>query len=77
MVSWVEWVDGNEALMLCRAERESGCVAQEVLATNSAGASVNFPTMARLGRDIFIAWTQPDGTGDRISIRRIRLTEID
>lgn len=77
LVSWVEWTDGNEALMLCRAEKESGCVAQEVLATNSAGASVNFPTMARLGRDIFIAWTQPDETGDRIAMRRVRLTEID
>lgn len=77
LVSWVEWTDGNEALMLCRAEKETGCVAQEVLAINSAGASVNFPTMARLGRDIFIAWTQPDGTGDRIDMRRVRLTEID
>ncbi|WP_231476827.1 sialidase family protein [Sulfitobacter mediterraneus] len=77
LVSWVEWTGGNEALMLCRAEREIGCVAQEVLATNSAGASVNFPTMARLGRDIFIARTQPDETGDRIAIRRVRLTEID
>ncbi|WP_165821331.1 exo-alpha-sialidase [Falsiruegeria mediterranea] len=77
LVSWVEWTDGKEVLMLCRAEKESGCVAQEMLATNSAGASVNFPTMARLGRDIFIAWTQPDGTGDRIAMRRIRLTEID
>lgn len=77
LVSWVEWTDGNEALMLCRAVRETGCVVQEVLATNSAGASVNFPTMARLGRDIFIAWTQPDEMGDRIAMRRIRLMEID
>ena len=77
LVSWVEWVDGNEALLLCRAEKQSGCVSQEVLATNTAGASVNFPSMARLGRDIFIAWTQPYGTGDRIAMRRISLTEID
>ena len=28
LVSWVEWTDGNEALMLCRAEKETGCVAQ-------------------------------------------------
>lgn len=77
LVSWVEWTDGNEALMLCRAVGESGCVAQEVLATNTAGVSVNFPTMARLGRDIFIAWTQPDETGDHIAMRRIRLMEID
>lgn len=77
LVSWVEWTEGDEALMLCRAEKESGCVAQEVLATNTAGASVNFPTMARLGRDIFIAWTQPDEKGDRIAMRRIRLMEID
>ena len=77
LVLWVEWIEGEEALMLCRAERVSGCMAQEVLAKNSAGASVNFPTMVRLGRDIFIAWTQPDETGDHITMRRVRLAEID
>ena len=77
LVLWVEWIEGEEALMLCRAERVSGCMAQEVLAKNSAGASVNFPTMVRLGRDIFIAWTQPDETGDHITMRRVRLVEVD
>lgn len=75
LVSWVEWTQGNEALFLCRVHRDAGCIVQEHLATNSAGASVNFPRMARLGRDIYVAWTQPDATGDRIVLRRAVLAE--
>ncbi|MCR9111369.1 MAG: glycoside hydrolase [Rhodobacteraceae bacterium] len=75
LVSWVEWFEGNEALYICRVHRDAGCIAKELLATNSAGASVNFPRMARLGREVYLAWTQPDANGDSISIRRAVLAE--
>ena len=77
LVSWVEWTEDNQALFLCRVHRDAGCISRELLATNSAGASVNFPRIARLGRDIYLAWTQPDDNGDRIAIRRAVLAEPD
>ena len=77
LVSWVEWTEDNQALFLCRVHRDAGCISRELLATNSAGASVNFPRIARLGRDIYLAWTQPDKNGDRIAIRRAVLAEPD
>ncbi len=76
LVSWVEWVNDNEAIMVCRVKK-AGCVVREVLAINSSGASVNFPKMAKLGRDIYFAWTQPDGKGDRIAMLRATLMSLD
>ena len=75
LVSWVEWTEGNEALFLCRVHREAGCVSRELLDTNSASASVNFPRLARLGRDVYLAWTQMDTNGDSIVLRRAILGE--
>lgn len=77
LASWVEWTKGNEAIYICRVHRNAGCIAKEHLATNSTGASVNFPRMARLGRDVYLAWTQPDANGDRIAIRRAVLAEFE
>ena len=77
IVSWVEWGDKGEALMLCHVQKETGCTARETLAINSAGASVNLPKLARLGRDIYIVWTRPDETGDRLAMRRATLIETD
>lgn len=75
LVSWVEWIEGNEALFLCRVHRGAGCISKEHLATNSAGASVNFPRMVRLDRNIYLAWTQPDTNGDSIVLRRAVLAD--
>jgi hypothetical protein len=75
LVSWVEWIEGNEALILCRVHRDAGCISRELLATNSSGASVNFPRMVRLGQDVYLAWTQPDENGDSIAIRHAVLAE--
>lgn len=77
VVSWVEWTKGHEALMVCQITGETGCLAREVVAINTGGASINFPKMARLGRDIYFAWTQPDGTGDSIAMRRATLMGLD
>lgn len=77
VVSWVEWTKGHEALMVCRVESETGCISREVLAVNTGGASVNFPKMARLGRDIYFAWTQPNDNGDSVAMRRATLMGLD
>lgn len=75
LVSWGEWSAGKEALYLCWVHRDAGGSAMELLAANSAGASVNFPHIAGLARDIHLAWTQPDEDGDNIAIRRAVLVE--
>jgi hypothetical protein len=77
LVSWVEWIEGDEVLTLCRVDRKAGCIAREQVATNRAGASVNFPRMTRLGRDIYLAWTQPGATRDSLALRRAVLAEFD
>ena len=77
LASWVEWTEGNEALFICRVHRDAGCISPEILTINSAGASVNFPRLARLGRDVYLAWTQPDTNGDSIVVRRAILAELD
>lgn len=77
LVSWVEWIEGTEVIMLCRVDREAGCVARHDLATNAAGASVNFPRLARLGRQVYVAWTQPGENGDRVEMRRATLSKSE
>ena len=77
IVSWVEWIDGEEALMICHVDKKSGCTAPEVFATNAGLASINFPKMARLDQEIYIAWTQPDGSVDRLAMRRATLVNMD
>lgn len=77
LVSWVEWMDGNEALFLCRVDRNAGCIERHLLAINSADASVNFPRIARLGEEVFVAWTQPDTRGDGLALRRALLANVD
>ena len=59
LVSWVEWTNVGEALLVCRALPKHGCGEPQVITLNGAAGSINFPRMAK-GRDgVYIAWTQP------------------
>jgi len=58
LISWVEWKETDEILMVCRAIPE-GCIESFELAVNSAGSSINFPQMAATPEGIYIAWTHP------------------
>lgn len=71
LVSWVEWEGSDEHLVLCEATPE-GCRNTTRVATNSAGASVNFPRLVATGTAIYLAWTRPlpDGTDTIRMIRR-------
>ncbi|WP_089280246.1 sialidase family protein [Antarctobacter heliothermus] len=77
IVSWVEWSDTGEALMLCRVQQGAGCTARETLAINIAGASINFPKLAKLDRDIYVVWTQPVDAGDTLAMRRATFARKD
>jgi len=59
LVSWVEWTDVGEALLVCRATPATGCGTPQTVTLNDAAGSINFPRMVRNGNDVFIAWTQP------------------
>ena len=70
LISWVEWRDSDEALIVCRATR-NGCTSLRRLVLNSEGRSINFPQMAATTDGIYVAWTHPlpDGT-DTIRMMR-------
>ncbi|KNG95677.1 hypothetical protein ATO11_01950 [Pseudaestuariivita atlantica] len=59
LVSWLEWEGDDEVLRLCRVVADKGCVASQLLVRNGLSASLNFPRMARMGGDVFLAWTHP------------------
>ncbi|MBM1316096.1 exo-alpha-sialidase, partial [Sulfitobacter mediterraneus] len=59
LVTWLEWQGDDEVLLACRALNGRGCVTRQVLARNSADASMNFPRMARIGHEVYFAWTTP------------------
>jgi hypothetical protein len=73
LISWVEWVGSDEAILVCRANAE-GCISSQQVATNSAGNSVNFPQMAATPDGIYLAWTQPllDGSDTIHLLRSVR-----
>ena len=77
LVSWVEWIDGNEIINICRASQEHGCKAQEQLVFNASNSSLNFPQLERVNEDIYLVWTQPDENGDNLSMLRFALKPID
>jgi hypothetical protein len=77
IVSWVEWSDNGEVLMLCRVQKGAGCTVRETLATNTAGASINFPKLAKLDRDIYVVWTQPVDAEDTLAMRRATLVRAE
>lgn len=74
LITWVEWRDEGEALMMCRATPDDGCVARQIITINTVPGSINFPQIAHSNGMIYLAWTQPLIEGD---IRRtIRMTAL-
>ena len=71
LVSWVEWIDGNEVISICRASQKHGCKTQQLLALNAGNEPLNFPRLERINEDIYLVWTQPDENGDNLSMLRL------
>ena len=59
LVTWLEWDGGDELLQVCRAVPGQGCIARQTVARNGTAGSMNFPRMAVVGAEVFLAWTQP------------------
>ena len=63
LVSWVEWTDEGEALMVCLADIGLGCSAAQRVHLNTTTGSINFPRMVAGPAGIHFAWTQPGERG--------------
>lgn len=59
IVSWVEWTENGEAIMVCRADAVQGCRATQRLYLNTARGTINFPHMVSGATGMDFAWTQP------------------
>ncbi|MDC3389517.1 exo-alpha-sialidase, partial [bacterium] len=76
LISWVDWTDDGEELMLCRATRNEGCVARQTITKHAVSGSFNFPKLGRSGDIIYLAWTQPMGAGTDLStVRMVTFTD--
>ena len=76
LISWVDWTDDGEALMLCRATRNEGCVVRQTITKHAVSGSFNFPKLERSGDTIYLAWTQPMDAGTDLStVRMVTFTD--
>jgi hypothetical protein len=64
LITWVEWRNEGEALMLCRARADDGCAARQTITINTAPGSINFPQIAHSDGVIYLAWKQPLERGE-------------
>jgi hypothetical protein len=77
LITWVEWRDEGEALVMCRATPDDGCVARQTITINTTPGSINFPQIVHSDGVIYLAWTQPVESGDATStVRMIALREL-
>lgn len=77
LITWVEWRDEGEALVMCRATQDDGCVARQTITINTTPGSINFPQIVHSDGVIYLAWTQPVESGDATStVRMIALREL-
>jgi hypothetical protein len=77
LITWVEWRDEGEALVMCRATPDDGCVAQQTITLNTVPGSINFPQIVHSDGVIYLAWTQPVESGDATStVSMIALREL-
>ncbi len=59
LVTWVEWTDDGEALLICRVRPKNGCDKPQILTLNNSAGGINFPRMVQVDNGVYIAWTQP------------------
>lgn len=77
IVSWVEWTEDGEAIMVCLADAEQGCRRTQLLYLNSTPGTINFPHMVSGATGIHFAWTQPgmrdeNGVAEPDTIQMVR-----
>ena len=58
-VTWVEYTEQGEAILICAVDPNTGCTHPSVLAVSPVGRTVGFPRMALGDQGILVAWTEP------------------
>ena len=59
LVGWLEMTAAGEALLVCRAEPETGCGRPVAITVTPSGRTIGFARMVMAGDDIYVAWTEP------------------
>ena len=59
LVTWVEYAEQGEAILICAVDPNTGCTHPSVLAVSPAGRTVGFPRMTLVDQGILVAWTEP------------------
>ncbi len=73
LVSWIERTGGDTAQVRARIVRRDGSLEPSVVVSPSSGTRASgFPRMARVGRDVVLAWTMP-GTPSTVRVARVRV----
>ena len=59
LVTWVEYAEQGETILICAVDPNTGCKRPNVLAVSPVGRTVGFPRMALGDHGILVAWTEP------------------
>jgi hypothetical protein len=59
LVTWVEYAEQGEVILICAVDPKAGCKRPNVLAVSPVGRTVGFPRMAFGEQGVFVAWTEP------------------
>jgi hypothetical protein len=59
IVSWVEYTQEGEAILICEVTPTQGCLTPLTVATSNSGPSIGFPRIALGKEGVFLAWTAP------------------
>ena len=76
LVSWVEWVEDDEVLILCSVSRKEGCMLKQKLTINPTNESINFPKIEIVNDYLYAAWTRPTKHGDTIAMVRTEINKF-
>jgi hypothetical protein len=68
---WMEYLNGSEAIVMCRVGSETGCRSPQALHINQGNGSVGFPRMTRTKGGAVVAWTGTADTGLGTTVRMV------
>jgi hypothetical protein len=70
LATWIEQTAGGAEIRARRVQRNGKTEASVKIADSSAARAAGFPRIARLGRDVYFAWTEQSATSKRIHVTR-------
>lgn len=73
LVTWLEQTAAGTEIRARRVDRRGVLTPSGKIADASSARAAGFPRIARVGRDIYVAWTEQSGAGKRIRVARMTL----